>query len=165
MARTGASARSAHAPFVKQLDKGSRIDAHKRHVQRARHARSSTVYAGIGDFGKNVPLQLIAQRRNARGVACHIFAGLTRCSRHGNDAGNVFSAAAHRTFLMAAIHERLQRRAFANIQEANAFRGMEFMARNAQVIHAQIVHVHRNMGKRLHGVAMETSAHAMRELA
>ena len=128
MARTGASARGAHAPFVKQLDKGSRIDAHKRHVQRARYTRSSAVYAGIGDFGKNALLQLIAQRRNARGIACHILAGFTRRSRHSNDTGNVFSAAAHRAFLMAAIHERLQRRAFANVQKANAFRGMEFVA-------------------------------------
>lgn len=44
MARAGASARRAHAPLVKQLDKRSRIDAHKRHVQRAGHARGRTVY-------------------------------------------------------------------------------------------------------------------------
>ena len=127
MARAGASARRAHAPLVKQLDKRSRIDAHKRHVQRAGHARGRTVYPGVGDFGKNATFQFVTKRRNARGVARHILAGLTRRSCHSNDAGNVFGAAAHRAFLMAAIHERLQRCAFANIQETNAFRGMEFM--------------------------------------
>ena len=127
MARAGTSARCAHAPLVKQLDKRSRIDAHKRHVQRAGHARSRTVYPGVGDFGKNATFQFVAKRRYAHSIARHILAGLTRCGRHGNDAGNVFGAAAHRAFLMTAIHERLQRRAFANIQETNAFRGMEFM--------------------------------------
>ena len=74
VARAGTSARRAHAPFVKQLNKRSRIDAHKRHVQRAGHARGRTVYPGVGDFGKNATFQFVPKRRHARGVACHILA-------------------------------------------------------------------------------------------
>ncbi len=91
-------ARGAHAPFVKQLDKRSRIDAHKRHVQRARQYRGAVPFTQVSAISARMRCSTHRAAPQCARRRLPFLADFTRCSRHGNDASNVFGAAAHRAF-------------------------------------------------------------------
>ena len=67
-----------------------------------------------------------------------------------NHAGNVFGAAAPTSLLAAAIQERLERGAVADVQHARAFGPIDFGATNGEKIDAEARYMQIEVAGRLH---------------
>ena len=72
-----------------------------------------------------------------------------------NDSGNVFGAGAAVAFVMAAVKLRSERRAGADVERADALGAINFVRGDGEQIHAEVIHVERELAGGLHGVAVE----------
>ena len=132
------------------------FDAGENEIRRVGGARSAAaIDARVGNAIHQAMLQLIPERAEAFGVVCERMAGDLSSFAEANDARNIFRARTNAALVMAAVKELLQTSAAAKVKSANAFGGVQFVARKRKKIEAALVHVDGNFPRGLHGISME----------
>ena len=78
---------------------------------------------------------------------------------------DVLRARATSAILRAAEHQRLHRRAAADVQRADSLRRADLVSRDRQQVERRAARVDLHLAERLHGVAVEDDARALRARA
>ena len=160
-ARRGADARVAEV-----VEHRLALDVGERDVERVREAQlAAAVHDGLRD-GEEALLQAVAQRGDAieRAVAQLGGGELARLAEAG-DVGDVLRAGAAAPLLVAAEQERPHGRAAADVERADALRGVDLVAGEGQHVERRLGGVDaRDLADGLRGVGVEDGARGLREL-
>src|SRR5437870_1831650 len=115
---------------------------------------------GAGDAVENALDQAIAERGQVRRVRSQIPTRNAHGLSKPDDARDVFGPGAAVALMTAPVQLRLEPDAGAHDQAADAFRTVELVRLHGQQVDAQLVDAHRDLPRRLHGVAVEVGVTA-----
>ncbi len=100
-------------------------------------------------------LQFVAKGRQTLDVFCERVAGDFRGFAESHDAGDVFRTRTEAALVMSAVEKLAQTSAAADVQGANAFGRINFVAGEGKKIESKRVDVNRDFAGGLHGVGVE----------
>src|SRR5882762_9815058 len=153
---TGGSGRTSKAFQVQRNEEGFAFDAGKDKICGIRSARcSAAVYARLGNAVQQTLLQFVAKGRHALGVFCERVAGDFRGFAEAYDACDVFCTRAEAALVMSAVEKLPQTSAAADVQGANAFGRINFVAGQGKKIESKRVDVDGDFAGGLHGIGVE----------
>ena len=154
--RAGGTGRNADAEVGEVIGDRFALYILEADVQRVRQTMCAvTVDADVRTAREDSRLELVAEGGELHRLVRHPepreFAGLGKT----DDVGNVLRARTAGALLMSAQHERLQLGALADVEDADALRRVELVSAHRQHVDGNLLHVHRNLARDLHGVRME----------
>ena len=85
----------------------------------------------------------------------HLFLGKGGGLPEADDAGNIFRPRTKFPFMVAAMLVGKNPDIFPDIKETDPLRAVEFMARDRQKVHSQLIHCKRDFPERLHRIGMK----------
>ena len=141
--RAGRPARSANAGLVQQQQNSFGLHALEGDIRCVRQPRLfGPVARRAFDPAQDVIFQPVSQSADSSVFIVQRGQRQLGCSTEADDIRRIFCAAAPASFLPAADDVRMIFRAPFDIEQSDSFRGVQFVRRQRQKVHAQLLDVH-----------------------
>ena len=156
--RAGGASGTSQSFEVESDDERFAFDAGKLNIGSVRRAlRFRGVDARLRNTIEHTAFETIAKSGDARGVGSERMTRKLGGFSESNDAGDIFRARAEAALMMSAVNERIEARAGADIERANTFGSVEFVAGNREEIHAERIDIHGNFSGGLDRVGVKNN--------
>ena len=164
--RTRRAARCRDALQIQPEQHRFALDARERHVHVVRQALvHRPVDAHVGNRRRQAADKPIAQESHPRRVLRQAFFRQLNRLAQADDARQILRARAVSAFLRAAMNQRVDFHALADVQRTDALRPVELVRREGEHVRVERFDIQRNCANRLHRVRVEEYAAFMAERA